>query len=38
MIGHIVAFVDGRESNTSPPGGRLEEASTACRLNRIRRA
>ena len=38
MIGHVVAFLDGREPNTSPPGGRLEEASTACQLNRIRRA
>jgi hypothetical protein len=38
MIGHVIAFLDGREPNTSAPGGRLEEASTACQLNRIRRA
>jgi hypothetical protein len=39
MISHLVAFLDGREPNTSPSGGRLEEASTAsCQLNRIRRA
>jgi hypothetical protein len=37
MIGHIGAYLDGREPNTSPPGGRLEEASTACQLNRIGR-
>jgi hypothetical protein len=37
MIGHLVAFLDGCEPNTSPPGGRLEEASTVCQLNRIRR-
>jgi hypothetical protein len=34
----VVAFLDGREPNTSPPRGRLEEASTACELNRIRGA
>jgi hypothetical protein len=38
MIGHVVAFLEGPEPNTSPPGERLEDASTACQLNLIRRA
>ena len=36
MSGHVVAFLVGREPNTSPPEGRLEKAWTACQLNRIR--
>ena len=38
MIGHIAAFLDGRELNASRAGGRLEETSTAWQLDRIRRA
>jgi hypothetical protein len=36
MIGQVVAFLHGREPNTSPPERRFEETSRARQLNRIR--